>query len=64
MSETQILDIDAEAEVANCSVTEYAFAPEESLNGGLKLVRYNFVVPIERGGVTVTAEPDANVAAR
>ncbi|AWN40713.1 histidine phosphatase family protein [Methylobacterium durans] len=64
MSETQILAIDTQAEVANCSVTEYASAPEEGLNGGLKLVRYNFVAPVAQGGAPVTAEPDANVLDR
>jgi broad specificity phosphatase PhoE len=64
MTEEQILAIDAEAEVANCSVTEYRFNAELGPNGGLALHRYNFVAPLEQAGAPVTSEPDAKVAAR
>ncbi|WCS28538.1 histidine phosphatase family protein (plasmid) [Methylobacterium sp. NMS14P] len=64
MTEAQILAIDAEGDVANCSVTEYAFRPSDHGTGKLALERYNFVAPIAEGGATVTSEPDANVAAR
>ncbi len=64
MTEAQILAIDAAGDVANCSVTEYAFQPEEGTTGKLALVRYNFVAPVAEGGAPVTSEPDANVAAR
>ncbi len=64
MTEAQILAIDAEGDVANCSVTEYAFRPSATGTGRLALERYNFVAPIIEGGATVTSEPDANVAAR
>lgn len=64
MNEEQILTIDAEGDVANCAVTEYAFDPSQGKDGGLKLLRYNFVAPLERAGAPVTSEPDANVAAR
>ncbi len=64
MSEAQILGIDAESEVANCSVTEYAFEPQQCITGAPRLVRYNFTTPVAQGGAPVTAEPDANVAAR
>lgn len=64
MTEQQILGIDAEGDVANCSVTEYAFDPDQGIAGKLALLRYNFVAPIEREGTPVTSEPDANVAAR
>lgn len=50
MTEAQILGIDAEAEVANCSVTEYGFVPQESTTGKLALERYNFVAPVAQGG--------------
>lgn len=64
MNEQQILAIDAEGDVANCSVTEYIFDPSQGLSGKLVLQRYNFVAPLEREGTPVTAESDANVAAR
>ncbi len=64
MTEEQILAIDAQAEVANCSVTEYRFDAELGPNGGLVLHRYNFVAPLEQAGAPVTSEPDAKVAAR
>lgn len=64
LTEQQILAIDAEGDVANCSVTEYALEPLEGTGGSLALRRYNFVAPVAQAGEPVTAEPDANVAAR
>ena len=64
MTEKQILDVDAQGDVANCSVTEYVFDPDGKSQNGLTLVRYNFVAPVEREGTPVTSAPDANVAAR
>ncbi|RSV35848.1 histidine phosphatase family protein [Sphingomonas sp. ABOLE] len=58
MSEAEILAIDREGDVANCSVTEYACGAR-----GLELVRYNVVTPME-ADAAVTAAPDAMVAAR
>ena len=45
-------------------MTEYAFDPQQGATGGLVLRRYNFVAPAARRARPVTAEPDANVAAR
>ncbi len=64
LDEERLLAIDAEADVANCSVTEYRFDPGHGRHGGLRLHRYNFVAPLEQEGAPVTAEPDAPVAAR
>jgi probable phosphoglycerate mutase len=64
LTEEGILAIDAEAEVANCSVTEYGFDPALGPSGGLALRRYNFVAPLEEAGAPVTSEPDAKVATR
>jgi broad specificity phosphatase PhoE len=64
LSEEQILQIDREADIANCGVTEYRFDPSAEPDGGLVLVRYNFTAPLEQQAAPVTAEPDANVAAR
>ncbi|WP_354311706.1 histidine phosphatase family protein [Sphingomonas trueperi] len=60
LSEAEILAIDKEGDVANCSVTEYVCD-----DNGLELVRYNVTAPMEEGaGTTVTAAPDAMVGAR
>jgi len=59
MDEAEILSVDREGDVANCGITEYAAS-----DSGLRLVRYNFTVPMEREGETVTAAPDSPVAAR
>ncbi|SFG76993.1 Broad specificity phosphatase PhoE [Methylobacterium gossipiicola] len=64
MDEAQILGIDAEGDVANCGVTEYAFSADAAPASGLALVRYNFVAPLEAQGTTVTSEPDPNDAAQ
>lgn len=64
LTEDEILTIDAAGDVANCSVTEYAFDPALGPNGGLGLVRYNMTAPVAQAGTPVTAEPDAPVAAR
>lgn len=64
MSEEEILAIDKAGDVVNCSVTEYRLDPQLSTDGGLALVRYNFLAPLKDAGAQVTAEPDAAVAAR
>jgi 2,3-bisphosphoglycerate-dependent phosphoglycerate mutase len=64
LTEAQILAIDREGDVANCAVTEYQFDKGAASNGGLRLVRYNFVAPLEEHGAPVTAAPDLNLAAR
>jgi hypothetical protein len=68
MTEEQILAIDREIDVANCGVTEYARASRAGAPGeeetGLRLVRYNFVAPLEDAGAAVTASPDAVAAPR
>jgi 2,3-bisphosphoglycerate-dependent phosphoglycerate mutase len=53
MTEEQILAIDRESEVANCSLTTYQLS-----RGRLELRRFNFVAPIASHGATVTTEPD------
>jgi broad specificity phosphatase PhoE len=60
MDEQQILAIDAEAEVANCSVTSYRY------RGGplMELERYNEVAPMEEQDEPVTAEADVPGAPR
>jgi 2,3-bisphosphoglycerate-dependent phosphoglycerate mutase len=64
MSEAQILAIDAEKDVANCSVTSYEFIRDADGRGEMALGMYNFVFPLEDASEPVTREPDAPVAAR
>lgn len=65
LSEAEILAIDAAGDVANCSVTEYAFDAAMGKDGGLRLERYNEVAPIEEDAqAEVTSAPDAVVGAR
>jgi broad specificity phosphatase PhoE len=63
MDERKILAIDAEGDVANCSVTEYR-APADHEGPGMILVRYNDVSALQEKGTPITAEPDASLGAR
>jgi broad specificity phosphatase PhoE len=62
LTEDEILAIDRDTDVANCSVTTYQSDPGR--RGRLALSTFNFVAPLEAGGAPVTTEPDANAAIR
>ncbi|MDQ6826919.1 MAG: histidine phosphatase family protein [Candidatus Eremiobacteraeota bacterium] len=62
LTEEQILEIDHDADVANCAVTSYVFDPDQGRRGKLALERYNFVAPMLDAGQKVTRAPDASVA--
>ncbi|MCH7628790.1 histidine phosphatase family protein [Novosphingobium sp.] len=64
LSESEVLAIDREGDVANCAITEYRFDPDAARDGGLARVRYNFTAPMERDQTPVTAAADKMVAAR
>lgn len=64
LDEEEILDIDRQGDVANCSVTEYRFDPAIGKNGNLALVRYNATAPMEAEHAPVTRARDPIVAAR
>ena len=64
MTEEQILAIDRATEVANCSVTSYAFNDALGPNGKLELHLFNFVAPLEDAGAPVTSRRDAPVAVK
>ena len=64
LDEARILEIDRQAEIANCGVTEYGFDPVQGPNGGLALRRYNFTAPLSQEGAPVTAEADVHTAVR
>jgi broad specificity phosphatase PhoE len=58
LTETQILGIDRERDVANCSVTTYSAATDPSGRPTLALSGYNFVAPLEEQGTPVTNQVD------
>jgi len=62
LDEEQILAIDRQHDIANCSVTSYCFDQALGQHGKLKLNLFNFVAPLEEAGQPVTREPDAPVA--
>jgi broad specificity phosphatase PhoE len=68
MSEAEILAIDAEGDVLNCSVTEYRLGPDDGVSGAagkLQLVRYNDVPHIiQAEAAEVTAEPERTAGVR
>ncbi len=64
LDEAQILAIDREADVANCSVTEYRFDPAKGKSGNLALVRYNVTAPMDASDTPVTRAPEAFGSAR
>jgi broad specificity phosphatase PhoE len=64
MTEEQIMKIDRENEVANCSVTSYVHDATAGPKGQLRLELFNFVAPLEEAGAPVTSKPDAKVAAK
>ncbi len=59
LTETELLAIDAQGDVANCSVTDYVCSnSSERAAGSLLLGRYNWVAPLRQGGAPVTSSPD------
>ena len=57
MDERQILDIDRQGDVPNCSVTEYALDRSDPA-ARFELQVANFALPLEEAGAPVTVEPD------
>jgi len=64
LSEEEILAIDREGDVANCSVTEYQFREGGRKGGELTLQRYNFLAPLYEDQAEITAEPPLAGASR
>jgi broad specificity phosphatase PhoE len=62
LTEEEILAIDREHNIANCSITSYA--RESMAEGKWTPERFNFVAPMREAGEEVTVEPDAPVASR
>ena len=57
LTEAQILSIDREHDVANCSLTAYELAEDR-----LRLRTFNFVAPLEQHGAPITTKPDVAIA--
>jgi probable phosphoglycerate mutase len=64
MTEQQILSIDAQADVANCSITCYRFEQDQTGRGHMLLRAYNQVAPLRQAGEKVTDKPDVPGAPR
>jgi probable phosphoglycerate mutase len=63
LDEGEILAIDREGDIANCSVTEYDFPLDARGRHRPRLLRYNFTAPLEAEAAPVTHAPDKAVAA-
>jgi probable phosphoglycerate mutase len=59
MTEEQILTIDRENLVANCSLTTYLNTADPQGLGGFTLEKFNFVAPLANAGEKITSQPDA-----
>jgi broad specificity phosphatase PhoE len=59
MTESEILEIDRTANLANCSVTSYRHDPSLPSAGALVLNKFNFTAPLREAGEKVTVKPDA-----
>lgn len=64
LSEQEVLAIDHEGDVANCSITEYRFDPAAGRDGGLVLAAYNATAPLAEDAAPITVAPDRMVASR
>lgn len=58
LTEEQILAIDRDGDVPNCSITSYEYEPSAGNAGQLALRLANFITPLEEAGEQVTTEPD------
>lgn len=64
LDEQQVLAIDREGDVANCSVTEYRLDGAQGPFGRMVLRSYNMTAPVERAGMPATTAPDPVQAVR
>jgi broad specificity phosphatase PhoE len=58
MTEEQILQIERENDIANCSLTSYRFEGKKGTAGLPVLETFNFVAPLKESHERVTTEPD------
>jgi broad specificity phosphatase PhoE len=59
LTEEEILAIDRQGDLGNCSVTTFDYDPGAGRQGAMKLGLFNDVSPVARADKPVTAEPDA-----
>ncbi|HEV7610533.1 MAG TPA: histidine phosphatase family protein [Steroidobacteraceae bacterium] len=64
LTESELLEIDAQGDVANCSVTEYLYSGIPAAAHALALRQYNWIAPLREAGASVTSEPDPSSANR
>jgi len=62
LSEHEVLSIDRQHEVANCSVTSYQLDRDAQPRPRLALRTFNYVAPLREEGAAVTTEADVPVA--
>ncbi len=62
LTEHEILEIDRNNDVANCSVTRFDLDPTRGTAGKLVLDSFNFVAPLQAEGAPVTSSPDTPAA--
>lgn len=62
MTEEEILKIDRETDIANCSLTTYKFEAAEGTAGKPKLETFNFIAPLKEAHEPVTTAQDAPTA--
>jgi len=63
MDEARILEIDRNADVPNCSITEYALDREDP-EGRFTLRTANLALPLEEAGAPVTTASDTPAGPR
>lgn len=61
MTEEQILAIDRDNLIANCSVTSYVNSENPKGLAGFTLEKFNFVAPLVQAGEKITSRPDEPV---
>jgi broad specificity phosphatase PhoE len=62
LTEQEILEIDRQNQLANCSLTSFVFDPAAGRRGKLLLERFNEVTGVASQGAAVTREDDVPVA--
>jgi hypothetical protein len=63
MTEADILELDRNNELANCSITSFAAVGRRGADG-MHLERFNELIALVETGAPVTVEPDVPVAPR
>jgi broad specificity phosphatase PhoE len=58
LTEAEVLAIDKQTEVANCSVTHYELDPDAGPHGGMRIVTFNDITHLRVEGEPVTTDPD------